>query len=335
MRDLSAEKRPIVVTGATGFVGAHVCQHLAAQGERVVAILGPSGDDWRLRALGARDVIREQIDLVSAAQVRALLQRHPPRAVVNCAAYGAYPSQADAARIYQVNLEAVRILLEELRGTDVGAFVQTGSSSEYGTNCVAPAEDALPAPDSHYAIAKLAATHLVQLYAVKEKLPGVTLRLYSVYGPLEESSRLIPRLLAEAKKGLLPPLVNPDISRDFVHVSDVCAAASAAIDRAGSVAPGSVYNVGSGTKTTLRDLVAAARATFAIPAEPAWGTMADRKWDHAGWYADPRKAKAELGWQAQIALEAGLRDTMSWEVANERLVRIAAERSVLGSARST
>ena len=161
-------------------------------------------------------------------------------------------------------------------------------------------------------------------------MPGVTLRLYSVYGALEEASRLVPKLLARARQGELPPLVNPDISRDFVHVSDVCEAISAALGHIASVAPGSVYNIGSGVKTTLRELVATARATFAISAEPAWGTMADRTWDHAGWYADPRKAESELGWRAKISLETGLRQTMDWEKANERLVLTAQERSGKG-----
>ena len=143
-------------------------------------------------------------------------------------------------------------------------------------------------------------------------MPAWVLRLYSVYGPYEDLSRLVPKLLLEARRGRLPPLVNPLISRDFVYVDDVTRAFKAIVDRAPQLRPGDVFNIGTGQRTTLADLTALSRELFNVAAEPQWASMPDRGWDHSDWYADPRKAEAELGWSATTPLREGLRATMRW-----------------------
>ena len=82
--------------------------------------------------------------------------------------------------------------------------------------------DAAAAPNSHYAVTKIAAAGLAVLYGKQRGLPCANLRLYSVYGPLEDRSRLIPTLVAHAAEGSYPPFVEPEISRDFVYVDDAC-----------------------------------------------------------------------------------------------------------------
>ena len=133
------------------------------------------------------------------------------------------------------------------------------SSSEYGLKDHAPHEDEPLEPNSPYAAAKAEATaHALERGAV-------VLRLYSAYGPWEEPSRFVPTLLAHALAGRLPPLVSPDVARDFVHVDDVCAAF---VLGAGAPA-GRVYNVGSGRQTTVAEVVELARRLLASkPLEP-------------------------------------------------------------------
>jgi dolichol-phosphate mannosyltransferase len=212
-------------------------------------------------------------------------------------------------------------MLEGVRGqTGFRAFVQAGSSSEYGFNCSAPAEDAATWPDSDYAVSKIGASSLLRLYARKHGVPAFTLRLYSLYGPFEDFSRLVPTLLLKAREGRWPPLVNPSISRDFVHVEDACRAFDAVVEHAPRLEPGGIFNIGSGVRTTLGDLVATVRDLFGVAAEPAWQSMPDRSWDHSGWYADPRRAAAELGWRATTSLRGGLAATMRWIDANPALV---------------
>src|SRR5665811_1574439 len=186
-----APGRPILVTGYSGFVGANLAAALTKRGERVIGIQGPTGIDWRTSALEGVETVR--LDLCDEAGVRAFLRDARPAAIYNCAAYGAYAVQTDARRIYDVNLQAVRHLLEGVRGLPgFRAFVQAGSSSEYGFHCSAPSEDAPCWPDSDYAVSKIGATSLVRLYARKHGVPAFTLRLYSLYGPFEDFSRLVP-----------------------------------------------------------------------------------------------------------------------------------------------
>jgi nucleoside-diphosphate-sugar epimerase len=312
-------ERPIVVTGASGFVGANLLRHFAAKGKTVIGLEGPMGVDWRTRGLNV-ELIR--VDLSKEADVRAFIREVRPSAVLNCAAYGAYPSQTDSSRIYRVNFDAVRFMLEALHGSPgFRAFVQAGSSSEYGNNCAGPSEVEPTSPDSDYAVSKVATTALLGFHATKHGLPCWALRLYSVYGPFEDFSRLVPRLLRAAQKQELPPLVNPTISRDFIHVDDVVQAFERVVERAPDLRPGEVYNIGAGRRVTLEDLVGVARATFGIAKEPEWGTMPDRRWDHKDWYSNPVKAQRELGWSARLTLAEGLHQTLHWIESNPDLVR--------------
>jgi polyisoprenyl-phosphate glycosyltransferase len=318
----------ILVAGACGFIGAQLCRYFAARGASVLAVDGPSGNDWRIRDLTA--VRRVKLDLCSWPDVKAVLGREQPSVVINCAAYGAYSSQTDAERIYRVNLHGVRHLLEAARELPrLRAFVQAGSSSEYGLNCSAPSEDSATLPDSDYAASKIAATAVTQFYAVKHRVPAWVLRFYSIYGPYEDFSRLIPRLLVGAREQTLPALVNPAISRDFVFIDDVCRALEAIVEKAPALRPGEIYNIGSGVRTSLGELVSVVRSTFQIASEPQWGTMPNRSWDHADWYADPRKARRDLGWSASVTLQGGLSATMRWLESNPELVSEGQRNSVL------
>src|SRR5262249_43082629 len=136
-------------------------------------------------------------------------------------AHGAYTWQTDRERILGVNFFGLRNLLEACRETGVEVLVNAGSSSEYGAKDHAPTEDEAPEPNSDYAVAKAAATMLAGHLGRSGPTRVVALRLYSAYGPWEEPARLVPRLVAFGLRGELPPLVSPELARDFVYVDDV------------------------------------------------------------------------------------------------------------------
>lgn len=318
----------MLITGATGFIGSNLCRYFLSRGHRVVGVKGSTTQPWRLAPHPRLEL--NKVDLRSQSAIAHLIRHVRPWALINCAAYGAYASQDDIQLIYEVNLEAVRYLLESLRGAgQLRCFLQAGTSSEYGFNSAGPSEDAATIPDSHYAVSKVAATALVRFYATKYQVPAWCLRLYSVYGPLEDGSRLIPRLLMEAQQARLPVLTQPNISRDFVFIDDVARAFNQVISRAHRLQAGGIYNIGTGVCTTLRSLVALTKRTFGIAIKPSWGSMPSRHWDHTGWFSEPGKARQQLGWSARTALDAGLLATMKWMEENPDLLKLVRENTVL------
>ena len=275
------------MTGAGGFVGANLVRRLLADGRRVVALVRPGAEPWRLAGL--------DVDLVEADVREAVPGGFG--LVYHLAAHGAYSWQEDEPTIHETNVRGTENALAA--GEHV---VVAGSSSEYGPKPHAPAEDEPLEPDSAYARAKAAAT------AIAVERGAVVLRLYSAYGPWEEPNRLVPTLLARGLAGELPPLVSPRVARDFVHVDDVCEA----FVRAADAKPGRVYNVGSGRQTTVAEVVDVVRRLLGVPAEPQWGSMPDRRWDTETWVANADRIRRELGWSARLGLEEGLAATLEW-----------------------
>ena len=112
-------------------------------------------------------------------------------------------------------------------------------------------------------------------------------------------------------KGSLPKLVSPNTARDFVYVDDACEAFVLAARRQAREA-GSVFNVGSGTQTTVREAVGVAIERLAIKAQPQFDSMEARSWDTASWVADPRRILAELGWEPTVDFATGFGRLVEW-----------------------
>jgi UDP-glucose 4-epimerase len=298
-----------IVTGAGGFVGANLVRRLLERGDEPIAVVRPGGDDWRLAGVEG-EVRRAEVDLLEGAAVTQLVVCQRPDVVFNLAAHGAYSWQQDFDAMLAVNVRATEALLAGAR--EVGArVVQAGSSSEYGFQDRAPTELDRVEPNSHYAVTKAAATHLCRLAAARYGQPAVTLRLYSAYGPWEQPGRLMPTLIEHALRGKLPPLVAPETARDFVWVEDVCDA-FVRVAIAELLDPGAVFNIASGTQTTLRTLVEEVSRQHGVPGEPDWGSMSARSWDSSAWVGDPSAAARRLGWSATTSLEQGLDKLAAW-----------------------
>jgi len=306
-----------LITGAGGFVGASLVRRLLGEGAHVTALVRPGGDPWRLDEV-VSDIELAEVDLRDKAALRCAVMRIRPEQVFHLAAHGAYSWQTDAERIVATNLLSTMALLEATH--EAHSVVLAGSSSEYGFKDHPPSEDERPEPNNPYAVAKVAATMWGQYVARAQDRHVTTLRLYSAYGPWEEPDRLVPQLVVRALRGELPPLVGPDTARDFVHVDDVCAAFTAAA-AATETPRGGVYNVGAGRQVTLGELVDVARDVLGVEAEPEWGSMPGRRWDTSTWVADPRRIGRDLGWQAAVALDDGLRTMRDWLEASAPAIR--------------
>jgi len=309
-----------IITGANGFVGANLARRLLREGHEVHLLLRPGCDRWRVDDL-RNDVTIHEVDLRDDLQVSRAIEAIRPEIIFHLAAYGAYASQTDVPRMIQTNIIGTANLLAAALKVGFASFVNTGTSSEYGFKSHGPAEDELIEPNSEYAVTKASATLFCREVARKHKINLSTLRLYSVYGPYEEPTRLVPNLILHGIRGTLPPLAGPTVAHDFVYIDDVCDAYLLAAAKS-SESFGEIYNVGTGRQTTLSEVVEIAREILDIPAEPQWRSMPERDWDTEVWIANPRKVQTELGWSPQHTFEQGFARTVRWFEDNPSLRKL-------------
>src|SRR5664279_2968845 len=163
MADLHADIRalhgPILVTGASGFVGANLYRTLAAVRDDVYGVVRRA-KNWRLAGIGNENIVAA--DLNDLAAIKNLVNAIGPKTVFDTVAYGAYSFEEDAGLIYQTNVQSIVNHVELLAGRTFSAFIHAGSSSEYGSNSAAPSEDGACEPNSHYAVSKLAVAKYLQ-----------------------------------------------------------------------------------------------------------------------------------------------------------------------------
>ena len=309
-RKISLLRGPILVLGASGFVGANLLQLILRVRNDVYGTTF-SSPAWRLQEVPASNVIT--VDLLVPQSARAVMEQIQPGTVFDCVAYGAYSFETDPGRIYDTNVIFKVRLMELMGALGTHCYIHAGSSSEYGGHADQPPEDSAPLPNSHYSVTKASAAGLVYYWGKHHGLRCANLRLYSVYGPLEEPSRLIPALISAAYKGGYPPLVDPSISRDFLYVDDAC---ESFVDAALSLSPdfyGHSFNIGTGISTSVEELAGIARDLFHIDGRPAFSSMPNREWDFRGrWCARPDKAASQLGWRARTPLREGLSRFAEW-----------------------
>ncbi len=314
----------VVLTGASGFIGANLARRLLEDGHEVHLLVRPGYARWRLEAIHA-DLHIHEIHLGNEESVAHGVSLSRPDWVFHLAAHGAYSSQTDVRRMIQTNILGTVNLVEASLKVGFEAFVNTGSSSEYGGKDHAPCETEWLEPNSSYAVSKACATQFCRYMAQSRHVHIPTLRLYSVYGPYEEPTRLMPTLIIRGLNGELPPLVNAEISRDFVYMKDVEEAYILAASRPNQE-PGAIYNVGTGLCTPMHEMVEMVRRVMGIAVEPQWGSMPDRQWDTKVWVSDNRKIKDTLGWKPHYTVEQGFRRMVAWLRENPALLRWYQER---------
>jgi nucleoside-diphosphate-sugar epimerase len=305
---------PILVTGAAGFVGGRLARTLADHDCETHAVLSPSSNPWRLD--GASRLIRHTVDLRDAAAVRRLVEAVRPSVIYNLASHGAYPFQSDPLRIVETNVLGLTNLLVACESVDYRLFVHTGSSSEYGRKRAPMQESDELMPESVYGVSKVAQSLLCRQWSLEHQRPIVVFRLFSVYGPLEEPTRLIPRLLSAHLDDVPIALAAPNTSRDFIFVDDVVEALLK-VDQLRGVA-GSILNLGTGRQTTLQGIVQILESVTGRAVKARWGTMPPRPWDTDTWVADVARLRRDLQWAPAVSVADGLARSLHWLQANRR-----------------
>ena len=304
-----------LVTGVAGFVGSHLAERLLSDDSEVIGIdcftdyYPRTTKEHNLQELRAHPGFRFIERRIQDAELATLLQNVTH--VFHLAAQaGVRRSWGTEFSIYTAcNVDATQILLEACLQADIERFVYSSSSSVYGDAVAIPMrEDANPRPVSPYGVTKLAAEHLCHLYWLNHRVPTVSLRYFTVYGPRQRPDMAFYRFLKAIDQGAeLTLFGNGEQTRDFTYIADAVGATVAAANQG---EPGGVYNIGGGSRVSMNHVLELmADYTGHVPRvrhEPT------QKGDMRDTYADTSRARHGLGFVPSVRLSDGIRAEHEW-----------------------
>jgi UDP-glucuronate 4-epimerase len=308
-----------LVTGGAGFIGSHVCERLLHDGHAVWTFddLNPFYDP-QLKRRNLRDIQSlakpfEFIhgDLCDRAALDELFGSVKFDQVIHLAARaGVRPSLAEPALYLRVNIEGTVNLLEAARKNGVKKVVIASSSSVYGVNAKVPFNESDPifSAISPYAASKLACESLGHVYHHVYGLDVTMLRLFTVYGPRQRPDLAIRKFatLIDAGKPI-PVFGDGSMARDYTYVTDTVDGIIAATQKEFGF---QIFNLGESQTVTLGRLVELIEAALGKKA------VIDRQPPQPGdvpvTFADITKARARLGYDPQVKIEAGIRQFIDW-----------------------
>ena len=305
----------VVVTGAAGFIGSHLCERLLADGHEVIGIDSFSDYYERGRKEQNLETLRrdgrftlEELDLVAADLSKSL---RGAKVVFHLAGQpGVRPSWGGHFdRYVQDNIVATQRLLEALREVAVERLVFASSSSVYGDAEMFPTkETALPRPVSPYGMTKLAAEHLTFVYLRNFGIPATSLRYFTVYGPRQRPDMAFVRFMDALVEGHEIEIYGDgEQTREFTFVSD---AVDGTVKAASADVVGQIVNLGGGSRVTINRVLATLEDISRLEARRKFLPAAPGDPRHTG--ASINVARERLGWEPRVALREGLAKQWQW-----------------------
>jgi len=290
--------RRVLVTGAAGFLGRHLCRRLASCGAEVDGV----GRGSQPRDV---DVHRwRQVDCTVPSAVRDAFEAASPEFVFHLAGH------ADARR-------GLDLVLPTLRGDLVTAINVLTAATELkcrrvvmaGSLEVPDPRESDPIPSSPYAAAKWAGTVYARMFHNLYRTPVVLGRVFMTYGPGQRAHKLIPYVVDCLLHDMPPMIAGGDRAVDWIYVDDTVEGLMALASAEGI--EGEILDIGSGSLVSIREVVDQLTALSGSEARPAYGALTKRLHERIA-RADIEQTHSRTGWRPQVPLTAGLAETIAW-----------------------
>lgn len=309
----------ILVTGAAGFIGSHLCEALLADGHRVIGLdnfdpfYDPAVKSANLdEALKLPAFQLERGDIRDRRLLRQIFTRQPVDIVIHLAAKaGVRPSILQPAEYFDVNVNGTLQVLGAMAEARVNRLVFISSSSVYGNQAKTPFSetDDVSHPISPYAASKRSGELLAYTYHHLYGMDMACLRLFTVYGPRQRPDLAIHKFAQLALENQPIPLYGDGKTRrDYTFVADVVRGIQQllALPAWGY----EIFNLGGGNPVTLLDMVRALEHALERPLEVQF--MPRQPGDVELTFADTSKARAVFGYQPRVALKEGVALFTQW-----------------------
>jgi NAD dependent epimerase/dehydratase len=309
------KSKRVLVTGAGGFIGSHLTEHLVALGAKTRALvhynaLGSQGWLNHIDSQKSLEVVAGDI-CDSECVLRAM---DGIDVVFHLAALIAIPYSYSAPTSYlRTNVEGTLNVLQAARKLKTDRIIHTSTSEVYGTARYVPIDESHPLQgQSPYSASKIAADKIVEAFYLSFDVPVVTVRPFNTFGPRQSGRAVIPSIILQCLTGKTVHLGHLHPTRDFNYVSNTVDGYLAAASSPKAV--GKVYNLGSGREISIEDLfrlISRLTKSFAKLKSEKRRTR-PQKSEVERLLADNTLARADLKWAPEVHLEDGLKRTISW-----------------------
>ncbi|MCW3991183.1 MAG: GDP-mannose 4,6-dehydratase [Candidatus Bathyarchaeota archaeon] len=308
-------KGKVLVTGAAGFIGSHLCERILDEGYRVTGIdcFTDYYSPERKRSHLAKALEHDSFTLVEAdlndCDLLDLLSGS--ECVFHLAAQAGVRRSWGGEFFHYTNsnILATQRILEALKELDSVKLIHSSSSSVYGeTRDLPMREDHRLNPVSPYGATKLSAEHLCELYRVNYGVSYTALRYFTVYGPRQRPDMAFSRFITSALRGEpLEVFGDGKQTRDFTYVTDAVEANLGALGYGG---PARIFNIGGGSRVSILEVLEiigreTGERLDIRHLERAKGDVMDT-------WADTSRARSEIGFSPEVSLEDGLEMEIEW-----------------------
>lgn len=308
----------ILVTGAAGFIGSHVCEQLIKHG---ISVIGIDNFDLfyskQLKKLNLAQLSQNkqfqfhEADIRDGKTLNEIFSSDDVEIVIHLAAKaGVRPSIESIAEYYDVNVNGTVSLLESMRVHNVKKMLFASSSSIYGNNQKVPFSetDRVDNPISPYASTKKSGELLCHVYCHLYNFDITCLRFFTVYGPRQRPDLAINKFTRLIQEGTpIPFYGDGSTSRDYTYIDDIADGVKCALDHLSGY---KIYNLGESKVVTLQQLVGIIEQTLGKKA--VLNHLPMQQGDVNRTNADISKAKEEIGYAPKYDIETGIKNFVEW-----------------------
>lgn len=315
----------ILVTGAAGFIGSHLCHALLDRGEHVIGL--DNLNDYysvqlkrdRLERLADKTAFEfHTVDLTDKAALESVFSSGKVKNIIHLAAQaGVRYSIENPAAYVNSNLIGHSNMLEMARHYGAQTMLYASSSSIYGGNQKTPFAETDPTDDpvSFYGATKKSNELMSNAYARLYSIPLIGLRFFTVYGPWGRPDMAYWIFSQKIKQGQPIQVFNQgNMRRDFTYIDDIIAGVLAALDRPldrlGLAVPHRVYNLGNDQPERLNDLISHVESAMGTAAKKEFMPM--QQGDVKATWADISRARGELDYAPKTSLKDGIENFARW-----------------------
>jgi nucleoside-diphosphate-sugar epimerase len=298
----------ILLTGATGFIGSHLLKKLMMINVPVAILVRKKSDNWRILEM-QKEVHVIQGELENIASITGPIINFKPDTLVHLAWYGVENRFRNDYQQVSLNLTHVANLLQLAEEACIKKIIAFGSQGEYGPQNIPIDEKVIPRPTTLYSAAKLSAFHLFNVFCKQQSIDFSWIRLFSIYGPKDNGSWLIPTVIKQLFLKREPALTAGTQKWDFLYIDD---AVDAIIKILQTENTNGIFNLGSGRSLAIREIVEKIRDNIDPALELGFGLIPYREDQVMFLEANIEKLKTLANWMPQIGLDEGLQKTIAW-----------------------